>query len=788
MASRIDSLGIRARVRLLIMVPLLTLVLVMCAYTASTRLSDLERMQLALASEAPFTRDDFDGASGGIMAEAPLPAANAGEQGYAHAATAGRPAIDHVDSALSPGPLLRRAEIIRDVILFAFGAALFALFAALWLGRRLIVTPFLRLEKSVSDAPARERGGRHEGHRRESADSEGKVDFLANMSHELRTPINAVIGYTALMEKAGLSPEQHEYARIINCASTQLLRMIDDILSFSRLESGVVQLDETDFDLREVLEDALCMMAPEARDKCLELVLIIDPRVPCGLVGDSARVGQVFINLIGNAVKFSERGDIVVHVLPISTHGGCANIEVRVEDRGIGIAPEAIDRIFTAFHQADASISRHYGGTGLGLSIASRLVKLWDGHIGVASVPGTGSTFWFTLRCGLQSAPPRGPAPAAFAGRKALVYDDNPAAQRAVHNLLLGWSMDIVPAHKQASIAGMLQAACDAGSPFDLVVLGLRLARDEHGTYQSGDLVDTVRRRHALPLLLMVNCRYTELLSRSLHDSGIRIVVKPMRSAIVYSDLCALLGLVEAGGALVGNAPAAEFAGLSVLVAEDNDFNIGLLTRVLEGGGVSVVQARNGETAVVLARTRRFDIVIMDLHLPGMDGVETARRLRALGMGQIPIIALTADVFALENPSTEMDDCLLKPLDERELWRAIGRLRRGRADRPPPREGAMSVAAITRRMRPRLVSSIALQRRRLAEALAREDAESLRELIHELKGLSGYFGLKGLTAAVAEFEDLLIESGDMEACRRQFVLIDSLIAQLEAGGSDSPPS
>ena len=247
------------------------------------------------------------------------------------------------------------------------------------------------------------------------------------------------------------------------------------------------------------------MMAPEARDKRLELVLIIDPRVPIRLLGDPARVGQVFINLLGNAVKFTERGSIVVHVLPIRLHGERIGIEVRVEDSGIGVSADAIDRIFTPFHQADASISRRYGGTGLGLAIVSRLVELWGGHVGVTSEPGAGSTFWFTLNCTLQPASQRAVAPSVLTGRKALVYDDNPAAQRAMHNLLLGWSMRVVAARNQASITTLLESARNAGAPFDLVVLGLRLARDEHGTYQPDQLVDIVRRRHALPLLLTVN-------------------------------------------------------------------------------------------------------------------------------------------------------------------------------------------------------------------------------------------------------------------------------------------
>lgn len=627
------------------------------------------------------------------------------------------------------------------------------------------------------------------------AASEEKANFLANMSHEIRTPINVVLGYTEMLERSGLSQEQHEYARTINFASTQLLRVIDDILSFSRLESGTVELDDTDFDLRHTFEDVLCMMAPEARNKQLELVLTVDSDVPNRLVGDPARVGQIFINLLNNAIKFTERGTVAVRVTLLGMMDGRAEIEVRVTDTGIGIAPEALDRIFTSFHQADASISRRYGGTGLGLAIVSRLVQLWGGRVGVTSQPGVGSTFWFTLICQVrQDVAPELPDP-ALAGRKVLVYDDNPAALRALRNLLLAGAMEVFVARGRERIAGMLADAQAAGAPFELVILGLRVAEGE-GDVETERLVDLVRRGHALPLLLMVNCDRTALFSCSLRDDAVRVILKPVRRHIFYRQLCALLGLPGREPEDIphrsGSESPPEFAGLRVLLAEDNGFNRDLVTRMLDAAGARVTQATSGDAALELGRSGEFDLVILDLHLPGMDGAETARRLRFAdgrareGGRAVPIIALTADVFASERLGDEIDACLTKPVDERKLWRAIRRLCGGRreADVAMSFDAEMRFAEIRDQLRPRLLVSIAEQRQRIAGALTACDFGALLELAHDLKGVVGYFGLREFSEAVAEFEQALSRSADAESLARQLALIDAFIERLGRAPAD----
>ena len=324
------------------------------------------------------------------------------------------------------------------------------------------------------------------------------------------------------------------------------------------------------------------------------------------------------------------------------------------------------------------------------------------------------------------------------------------------------------------------------------MVFGLRVARsdDESGPDR---LLDTVRRKHALPLLLMVNSGHSALLSRSLLDDGIKVVVKPIRREILYRNICALFGLDRRTPD--AEAPcevhAREFAGLRVLVAEDNDFNRDLVTRVLQAAGAEVTQATSGDAALELVRANDFDIVIMDLHLPGMDGAETARRLRALGPDKrlMPIIALTADVFAndRDGDAMEMDAYLVKPLDEGKLWHAIRRLCRPAAATSASAEDAaasVSVAEIRRRMQPRLVASIAQQRQRIGEAVTRRDLAALGELAHELRGVTGYFGLKEFSEAVAEFERVLARSDGFEEIERQLARIDAFIEGLSSTAED----
>ncbi|MDR2877649.1 MAG: response regulator [Chromatiales bacterium] len=476
-----------------------------------------------------------------------------------------------------------------------------------------------------------------------STAGEEKANFLANMSHEIRAPINVILGYSEMLERSGLSAEQLNYVRIIHNTSSLLLRMVDDTLCFSRLESGAVQLEAIEFDLRRSIEDVLCMLAPEALSKQLELTLTIDPDVPTRLIGDSTRIGQVLINLLSNAIKFTDCGSVRVSVSSAGIQNAHAEIEIRIIDTGIGIAPEACNRIFTSFQQADASISRRYGGTGLGLAIVSKLVQLWGGKVGVISQPSEGATFWFTLIC---AAPDKAEA---------------------------------------------------LNPDLDFALIG--------GEYS-------------------------------------------------------------------------EFKGLRVLLAEDSEFNRELLTRLLRSAGIEVTEVENGNDALARSQLQAFDLIILDLHLLDMDGAEVARCLR-LSKRTAPIVVFTADTFFSDRLGKEVDAYLTKPLDANKLWQTIRRLCADRRIESESIRGfETGCSKLSDLMRPRLISAVIEQRQRISTVLAAGDFKLLPHLAHELKGVAGYFGLREICEAVAEFEQALVCTDDADAIARQLARIDVYIEQM----------
>lgn len=640
------------------------------------------------------------------------------------------------------------------------------------------------------------------------AASEEKARFLANMSHEIRTPLNAIIGYTSLLSKSSLDAEQYEFARTVSRASAQLLRVIDDILNFSRLESGTVQLDKTPFDLREAFEDVISMLSPEAQDKGLELVLLVDSDVPANLVGDPGRINQVLTNLVSNAIKFTETGGVNVEVSRLNDDGPETEIEVQVSDTGIGMSENVQEKIFTSFHQADLSISRRYGGTGLGLAIVDKLVAMWGGRIRVDSEIGKGSTFSFTFKCDRQARQGDRPARDQLIGRKFLLYDENPVAARAVRSMVLRWSGNVYQAKGQAQVETMMRAASASGANFEMVIIGYNL-----GTAADSEtleaLVTRIRHDYRVPVLLLVNRERTVWLDRALSDPGLGVMIKPVRRDLLYRQICDLLGLVyerHRPVAASACARAKEFAGMRVLLAEDNDFNRALVTTVLESRGVAVTSVTHGDEAVALASQGRFDVVIMDIHLPGVDGVEAARRMRPTDGGERrpPIIALTADVL-FDDPEkladAGMDACLLKPLDENRLWqllrttrvssktavaaadpvsRPAGGNRRPAADRAlsEPRLTRLSDALLTK-----LIAELPQHRRRIDQALENGDQGALRKQVHELKGVAGYFGFSELSETIIDFEQE-VEGHEFDSARIDAHLaaidrqIDDLVGQL----------
>jgi len=632
-----------------------------------------------------------------------------------------------------------------------------------------------------------------------------KSSFLARMSHEIRTPMNGVLGMTELLLETGLSNIQRKYAETVQRSGQNLLGIINDLLDFSKIEAGKLELEHVDMDLRRTIEDIVDLLAERAHSKGLELACSVPPDLATHVRGDPLRLGQVLTNLVGNAIKFTEQGAVVIRVSSVEQTAKNVTMRFEVTDTGVGISPEAQSRIFEEFSQADGSTTRKHGGSGLGLAISKQLVEMMGGDIHVESRLGAGSTFWFTSTFEKQAAPLDAPM-GMLTGVRALIVESSAVHRGILHSQMSNWGMANQVANAPEQAIEMLAQAAARGAPYDIAIIdlgqpgmdALELARSIRGRTDIGKL-----------RLVLLTRRQADI--RVARDAGIdACLAKPVRQTVLYECLVNVMAgqpQEAAAAPAVRETQTAAQTGTrgNILLVEDNLINQQVALGMLQIHGYNVTVVNNGKEALDAHAQGEFDLILMDCHMPEMDGYEATRQIRGRERSSgrhVPVVALTANAMAQDREAclnAGMDDHLSKPFSMLTLqdmltrWMPQAAPGQAHAAEPAARTQAQAKAgeALDRQVleqlakvqtngKPellaRVISLYLAESPKLVQKMKRaadaSDAEEIARCAHSLKSSSANVGALVLSGHCEEAEAQARGADTAEACK--------MVARIEA--------